>query len=214
VTLSILIADDHALVRDGLKMILEAESDLRVVGAAADGREAVALARQHRPDVAVLDISMPHLDGIEAARAIVADNPRTRVVMVSMHDSAEHVHRALTAGATGYLLKDSAGAEVVTAVRAVHAGRRYLAARINELVIAGYLDQDRGTSPLESLSPRERAILLLVVEGVSNADAAERLKLSVKTIETYRSRMMRKLGLGSVAELVKFAISRGLTGTH
>jgi len=210
-TISVLLADDHALVRDGLKMLLESQPDVRVVGAVANGREAVELATRLRPDVAVLDISMPEVNGIEAARRIRAASPQTRIIMLSMHDNAEHVYQALEAGASGYLLKDSAGAEAAVAVRAVHAGRRYLAERISELVISGYLREDRADSPLESLSQRERRILQLIVDGQSNAEAARLLNLSVKTVETYRSRMMQKLGLKSVPELIKFAISHGLT---
>lgn len=209
--ITVLVADDHTLVRDGVKLLLQAEADLRVVGAVADGRAAVEQAVALQPDVVVLDVSMPDMNGIEAARRIRESCPNTRVVMLSMHDSAEHVYRALEAGASGYLLKDSAGTEVAVAVRAVHAGRRYLAERINELVIAGYLGEARGHSPLDSLSARERDILQLVVDGQSNAEAAARLHLSVKTVETYRSRMMQKLGLRNVTELIKFAIAHGLT---
>ena len=210
-TITVLLADDHALVRDGLRMLLESQPDMKVVGAVADGRKAVEMATQLRPDVVVLDISMPDMNGIEAARRIRQVSPDTRIIMLSMHDNAEHVYRALEAGALGYLLKDSAGTEVAVAVRAVHAGRRYLSERIGDLVMSGYLGQDRAGSPLESLSRRERDILQLIVDGHSNPEAARRLNLSVKTIETYRSRMMQKLGLKSVTELVKFAISHGLT---
>ena len=210
-TISVLIADDHTIVRDGLKMLLESQADVRVVGAVGGGREAVEQATRLRPDVVVLDISMPDLNGIEAARRIRAACPQARIIMLSMHEDAEHVHQALGAGASGYLLKDSAGAEVAVAVRAVHAGRRYLSERIGDLVISGYLGQDGADSPIESLSQRERDILHLIMDGHSNPEAARRLNLSVKTVETYRSRMMQKLGLKSVAELVKFAISHGLT---
>ena len=210
-TISVLLADDHSVVRDGLKALLEAQADLRVVAAVGDGRAAVEHATRLQPDVAVLDISMPDLNGIEAARRIRAACAHTRIVMLSMHDNAEHVYRALEAGATGYLLKDSAGAEVALAVRAVHAGRRYLSERINELVISGYLGREGGGSPLESLSQRERAILQHIVDGHSNPETARLLNISVKTVETYRSRMMQKLGLKNVAELVKFAVGHGLT---
>jgi len=210
-SITVLLADDHTVVRDGLKVLLEKQADMRVVGLAADGREAVAGAAQLQPDVVVMDISMPDMNGVEAARRICAARPQTRVVMLSMHSDAEHVYRALEAGATGYLLKDSAGAELVTAVRAVHAGRRYLAKKIDELVIAGYLGDTRGASPLQSLSKRERDILQLIVDGRSNREAAELLHLSVKTVETYRSRMLQKLGISNMAELMKFAVTHGLT---
>lgn len=209
--ISVVLADDHQVVRDGLKTLLEAQADIRVVGSVADGREAVASAAQLKPDVVVMDISMPDMNGVEAARRIHAARAQTRIVMLSMHSDAEHVYRALEAGATGYLLKNSAGSELVAAVRAVHAGRRYLTEKINELVIAGYLGENRAVSPLESLSKRERDILQHIVDGRNNRETAELLHISVKTVETYRSRMLQKLGIKNVTELVKFAITHGLT---
>jgi DNA-binding NarL/FixJ family response regulator len=209
--ISVILADDHQVVRDGLKTLLEAQPDIRVVGAAADGVEAVAKAAQLKPDVVVMDISMPDMNGVEAARRIHAARAETRIVMLSMHSDAEHVYRALEAGATGYLLKNSAGSELVAAVRAVHLGRRYLTEKINELVIAGYLGEKRAASPLESLSKRERDILQHIVDGRNNRETAELLHISVKTVETYRSRMLQKLGIKNVTELVKFAITHGLT---
>lgn len=210
-SIAVLLADDHAIVRDGLKTLLEVQADLRVVGEAANGRDAVAAAAQLKPDVAVMDISMPDMNGIEAARRIRAARQETRIVMLSMHGNAEHVYRALEAGATGYLLKESAGSELVAAIRAVHAGRRYLTEKVNELVIAGYLGEHRAASPLESLSRRERDILQHIVDGRNNRETAELLHISIKTVETYRSRMMHKLGIRDVTELVKFAIGHGLT---
>jgi DNA-binding NarL/FixJ family response regulator len=210
-SISVLLADDHAVLRDGLKVLLQAQADIRVVGLAADGREAVATAAQLQPDVVVMDISMPDMNGVEAARRICAARPQTRVVMLSMHADAEHVYRALEAGATGYLLKNSAGSELVAAVRAVHAGRRYLTGQINDMVIAGYVGDKRAESPLDSLSKRERDILQLLVDGRSNREAAELLHISVKTVETYRSRMLQKLGISNMAELMKFALTHGLT---
>lgn len=210
-SIRVLLVDDHAIVRDGLKTLLEAQGDLRVVGEAVDGAGAVKAAAELQPDVAVLDISMPDMNGVEAARKIHAARAETRIVMLSMHGNAEHVYRALEAGATAYLLKDSAGKELVAAIRAVHAGRRYLAEKINELVISGYLGENRVGSPLESLSKRERDILQLLVDGKNNREAAELLHISVKTVETYRSRMQQKLGIKNVTELVKFAITHGLT---
>jgi DNA-binding NarL/FixJ family response regulator len=214
VTITVLLADDHAILRDGLKTLLEEQPDMRVVGQASDGREAVSAAAQLKPDVVVMDISMPDMNGVEAARRVHAARPETRIVMLSMHGNAEHVYRALEAGATGYLLKESAGAELVSAIRAVHAGRRYLTEKVNELVIAGYLGERRAGSPLESLSKRERDILQHIVDGRSNKDTARLLCISIKTVETYRSRMLQKLGIKSIAELVKFAIGHGLTGAR
>lgn len=209
--IDILLADDHAIVRDGLRMLLESRDDLKVVGVASDGREAVSEARRLRPHVVVMDISMPMLNGIEAARTITQALPDTKVLILSMESSPEHVFRALQAGARGYLLKQSAGTELVAAVHAVHAGRRYLGHEINETVVAEYISRGRPESPLERLSVRERSLLQLIAEGCSNAEAARAMCLSVKTVETYRSRLMQKLGLHDLPKLVKFAIEHGLT---
>jgi DNA-binding NarL/FixJ family response regulator len=210
-SIAVLLVDDHAIIRDGLKTLLEAQPDLRVVGEAGNGRDAVTAAATLKPDVVVMDISMPDMNGVEAARRIRAAQEATRVVMLSMHGNAEHVYRALEAGATGYLLKESAGSELVAAIRAVHVGRRYLTEKVNELVIAGYLGEKRAASPLDSLSKRERDILQHIVDGRNNRETAELLHISIKTVETYRSRMMQKLGIKDVTALVKFAIGHGLT---
>lgn len=209
--IEILLADDHAVVREGLRLLLESRGDLKVVGVASDGREAVSEARRLRPHVVVMDISMPALNGIEAARAITQALPDTKVLILSMERSPEHVFRALQAGARGYLLKQSAGTELVAAVHAVHGGRRYLGQEINETVVAEYINKGRPDSPLERLSTRERNLLQMIADGCSNAEAARSMCLSVKTVETYRSRLMQKLGLHSVPKLVKFAIEHGLT---
>lgn len=212
--ITVFLADDHGVVRDGLRSILEAQPDLSVVGAAGDGRQTVHQVQQLRPDVVVMDIAMPALNGIEATQRILDTCPDTEVVILSVHATTEHIYRALEAGARGYLLKESAGQEVVDAVRAAHAGRRFLSQQITENVIDGYLRQRQDAparSPLERLSPREREILQLVVEGKSSAEIAETLYLSPKTVETYRSRLMQKLGVGDLPGLVKFAIQNGLT---
>lgn len=209
----VFLADDHAIVRDGLRAILEAQSDITVVGDAADGRQAVRLVQQLRPDVAVVDIAMPELNGIEATYEICQTCPDTQVVILSMHSAVEHIFRALQAGARGYLLKESAGQEVVEAVRAVYAGRRYLSGRIGETVIDDYLRQRQAAtkSPLERLAPRERQVLQLVAEGKSSVEIGDILFLSPKTVDTYRSRIMQKLGLRDLPSLVKFAIQHGIT---
>ena len=166
------------------------------------------------PDVVVMDIAMPELNGIESTRRLVQTCPSVRVIILSMHCTSEHIFRALQAGAHGYLLKESAGMEVVDAVRVVYAGRRYLSAAISDKLIDDYVLQRQAgeaKSPLGRLSPREWEILQLVVEGESNADIADTLSLSSKTIETYRSRLMHKLGIGDLPSLVKFAIQHGLT---
>ena len=209
-TIRVFLADDHAVIRDGLRYLLEAQGDMTVVGDAADGRQAVRQVQQVSPDVVVMDIAMPELNGIEATQQIHAACPQVQVIMLSIHSTAEHVSRALQAGAQGYLLKETAGTEVAAAVRAVHAGHRYLSAKIAETVIDDYVHHP-AASPLDRLSPREREILQLVAEGKSSARIAEVLSLSVKSVETYRARLMQKLGLGDLPSLVRFAIQHGLT---
>jgi DNA-binding NarL/FixJ family response regulator len=209
--IKVILADDHAVVRDGLHFLLEAQSDISVLGDASNGREAIRLASQLQPDVVVMDIAMPELNGIEATLQIQDASPSTQVLILSMHSTTEHIFRALQAGARGYLLKDSAGSEVVDAVRAVHAGRRYLSQKIASTVIDDYISERHRASPLDSLSRRERQILQLVAEGKSSAEAGAILFLSPKTVDTYRSRMMQKLGIVDLAGLVKFAIQHGVT---
>jgi len=207
-TLKVLLADDHAVMREGLASLLAA-AGMEVIGTAGNGREAVRMARELMPDVVVMDISMPDLNGVEAARELRARAPSVRVVMLSMHASREHVHQALAAGADGYVLKEAAATEVVTAVRAVAAGRRYLSPAMESAMLEAGGSTARG--PLESLSTRERQVLQLVVEGKSSAEIARTVNLSPKTVETYRSRLMKKLGVADVTALVKFAVQHGLT---
>jgi DNA-binding NarL/FixJ family response regulator len=207
----VLLADDHAVLRDGLKALLQASGDIEVVGVVGNGRDAVQGALELKPDIAILDVTMPGLNGIEAAALLRRKCPATRIIMLSMHSSAEHVHRALEAGACGYLLKEDASEEVVVAVRAVHAGRNYLGRARG---VAGKRPVTRvhgETSPLESLSARERQVLQLVVEGHSSAQVAAIVRLSPKSVDTYRSRLMKKLGVADVTALVKFAIQHGIT---
>jgi DNA-binding NarL/FixJ family response regulator len=206
--IEILLVDDHAVMRDGLRLLLENQPDLRVIGEAANGREAIRQAQTHCPDVLIMDIAMADLNGIDATRQVRALCPNTRVVMLSMYSTEEHVVRALQAGALGYVLKESAGADVIDAVRAVYSGRQYLSPKIG----ASQPNLRRPSmSPLQSLSEREREILQLMVEGHSSVRIGSMLGLSPKTIETYRSRLMHKLGLHDLPSLVKFAIQHGLT---
>jgi DNA-binding NarL/FixJ family response regulator len=210
VTVTVMLADDHAVVRDGLRALLEAGQDLQVIGVAGNGRDAVTEAQRLRPDIVIMDIAMPELDGVEATRRIVEKCPDTRVLILSMYLSAEHIHRALQAGAQGYVLKESAGDEVVEAIRTLRAGKRYLSHRITETVIDDYLRDGANVSPIDSLSLRERDVLQLVVEGRTNAAIAQSLSLSPKTVETYRARIMRKLKVHDTVALVKFAMRHGL----
>jgi DNA-binding NarL/FixJ family response regulator len=213
-SITVFLADDHAVVRDGLRVLLEAQHDIKVIGDAANGRDAVREVTKLCPDVVIVDIAMPELNGIEATCQIRQLCPATQVVILSVHSTTEHIFRALQAGARGYLLKESAGAEVVKAVLAVHAGRRYLSQKISDKVIDDFVRQRelaQAQSPLARLSPREREVLQLVVEGKSSTEIADTLSLSPKTIETYRSRLMHKLGISDLPSLVKFAIQHGLT---
>lgn len=209
-TIRVLLADDHAVVRDGLKALLQQSADISVVGEAVDGREAVLRARELKPDVVIMDIAMPESNGVEAARLLRDQCAATRVVMLSMHSSSEHVFRALETGAVGFVLKESAGEEVVAAVRAAHAGRRYFSRAIATLWLTTQSRAGRA-SPLDSLSARERQVLQLVVEGHSSAEIAATVHLSPNTVETYRGRLMKKLGVSNVVGLVRFAIEHGLT---
>jgi len=214
VSITVFLADDHGVVRDGLRFLLEAQPDIKVIGEAANGREAVRGLAQHCPDVVILDITMPELNGIDAAWEVGQVCPSTQVIILSMHSTVEHIYRALRAGARGYLLKESAGSEVVNAVRAVHAGDRYLGQKISDDLVDDYMRQrqtSETSSPLAQLSPREREVLQLVVEGKSSAEIAQTLFLSTSTIETYRSRLMHKLCISDLPALVKFAIQHGLT---
>jgi DNA-binding NarL/FixJ family response regulator len=211
--LRILLADDHKILRVGLRSVLEAQEGLEVVAEAEHGRQAVQLAQKLRPDLVLMDIVMPELNGIEATQQILDLCPSTQVIILSIFSTGEHIFRALEAGARGYLLKESAGIEVVKAVRAVHARRRYLSQKISDTAIEDYLRQRKSVkvkSPLARLSPREREILQLVVEGKSSAEIADGLPLSIKTVESYRSRLMKKLGIHNLPGLTKFAIQHGI----
>jgi DNA-binding NarL/FixJ family response regulator len=210
VTIRVLLADDHQMLRDGLKALLQQTADISVVGEAADGREAVRRAEELKPDVVIMDIAMRELNGIDAALLLREKCPATHVVMLSMHSNSEHVFRALQAGAAAFVLKESAGEEVTAAVRAVHAGRRFLSRAILAPESTSRARVGRA-SPLDSLSAREREVLQLVVEGRSSAEIAASLHLSPKTIETYRGRLMAKLGVHDVPGLVRFAIEHHLT---
>jgi len=214
--IKIFIADDHAIVRDGIRLLLEEEADMKVIGEAGNGREAVTKTRKLCPDVVVMDIEMPGLNGIEAIEKIHENCDSSKVIILSMHSSSEYIRRALKSGARGYILKESAGKELVRSIRSVSSGRRYLSREITEKLIDTYIDLDQYAfaeriSPLEKISSREREILQLVVEGKSSAEIADIIYISKKTVETYRSRMMQKLEISNIPNLVKFAIRHGLT---
>jgi DNA-binding NarL/FixJ family response regulator len=210
---TILLADDHVVVRDGLRLVLETQADFRVIGEANNGREAVRQATRHHPDVIIMDIAMPELSGIEATWQIVQSCPTTQVIILSMYATVTHVRRALHAGAHGYVLKSSVSAEVIDAIRAVRSGKRFLSQKISNVVSEDLLRQDQGQekATLDLLSSREREILSLVVEGKTSAEIANLLSLAPSTVDTYRSRLMEKLDLHTLPDLVKFAIRHGLT---
>lgn len=197
------------MVAEGLKHVVEAQADMEVVSLAVDGREAVRQARELQPDVVLMDLSMPELNGADATRAILQRDPKCRVIVLSMYSEREYVRRALKAGAAGYVVKRSAAKEVVDAIRAVHAGQHYLSPRVADVVLDDYAGAERD-DPLARLSAREREVLQLLAEGRTGAQIAERLSLSQKTVETYRARLVEKLGIRDVAGLVRFAIQRGI----
>ena len=208
----ILLADDHTLVRAGIRSLLESLPDVEIVGESEDGREAVELVEKHSPDIAVLDIGMPGLNGIEAARRISATSTRTRIVMLSMHTEPTYVRQALEAGASGYLLKSAAASELPLAIRSVMRGETYLTPRISQEVVRGYLRPEEGSAPtpLAGLTGRQREILQLVAEGQSTKEIAHRLNVSIKTVETHRQRLMDRLDIHDVPGLVRFAIRAGI----
>jgi DNA-binding NarL/FixJ family response regulator len=216
-TITVFLADDHGIVRNGLRSFLSTQSDIEVVGEAGNGRDAVHRVEDLCPDVAVVDIAMPELNGIDATQQIRQVSPSTRIVILSMYSTTEHVFQALQAGAHGYLLKESAGTELVEAIRAVHAGHRYLTQKISDKVIDDYVRQCQvagAKSPLASLSQREREVFHLTVNGKTNAEIADILSICHNTVNTYRSRLMQKLGISNLVGLVKFAIQHGLTSSE
>jgi DNA-binding NarL/FixJ family response regulator len=208
----VVLADDHTIVRDGLRALLEANPEIKVVGDAANGRQVVSQVRELQPDVVIMDISMPEMNGIDATRQILETSPQVRVIILSMLGTADHVFHALQAGVRGFLLKESAGREVMEAVQSVYAGEMYFSRPITHTLITDYVQArvDTQTGALESLSIRENEILCLVVEGKTSAEIGKSLHLSPKTVESYRSRMMQKLGISGLPELIKFAIKQGL----
>ncbi len=209
----VLIADDHAIVRQGLRAILDTEPDIEVVGEAADGREAVRKTLALQPDVVVMDVSMPRMNGLEATARIARTNAAVQIVALTMHSSEEYVYSLLKAGARGYLLKESVSSDLIEAIHAVRAGGTYLHPSISTKVVDGYLKKQSARTSADTidvLTAREREILQLIAEGHTNKQIAGLLVLSVKTIENHRTRIMGKLEIHNVAGLTRYAISRGI----
>jgi DNA-binding NarL/FixJ family response regulator len=216
-SITVFLADDHRMVREGFRLLLETQSDIKVIGEAGNGREAVRQAIKLTPDVILMDIAMPELNGIEATRQIIEAHSSAKIIVLSMYSTTQHIFRALKAGAKGYILKESAGDDVIKAVRIVHGGKMFLCDEITGVVVGDYIEKrEAGTTedPLSRLSTREREVLQLLVEGKSNTKIAELLFLSHKTVETYRSHLMQKLGISDLPGLVKFAIQHGITSVE
>ncbi len=207
-TIKILLADDHTIVRQGLKLILSSQSDLQVIGEAANGREVVELAEKLRPDLVLLDVAMPEINGIEATRRMMEANPRLRILVLSMHKEAVYVREILKAGARGYLLKDVIDTELLNAVRSVARGDGYISPAVSGALLSDY--RQNVTDPADLLTKREREVLQLIAEGKTNKEVATKLNLSVYTVDSHRGKIMEKLNLHSTGELVRFAIKHGL----
>ena len=212
-SIRVLLADDHKLIRAGLRLVVDQQPDLSVVGEADDGRQAVELAKSLKPDVVVMDIGMPNLNGIEAARQIREIRPDAAIVMLSMHSDEGYVLRALGAGARAYLLKDSATTDLVQAIHAVAEGKSFFSPAVSKVLLQDYMRKLRRSGAEDSydlLSPREREVLQLVAEGKSNKEVASLLNLSVYTVETHRAKIMQKLNLKGVPELILYAVRKGI----
>ena len=209
----VLLADDHKLIRGGLRLLVEQQPDLTVVGEANDGREAVSIAKSLKPDVVVMDIGMPNLNGIEAALQITQGHPEISVIILSMHSDESYVLRALKSGAKSYLLKDSAESDLIKAVHAVAGGKSFFSPAVSKVLLDDYVRKLKRTGAEDAydlLTPREREILQLVAEGNSNKEIANSLNLSVYTVETHRSNFMEKLSLRGIPELILFAVRKGI----
>jgi two-component system, NarL family, response regulator NreC len=212
-SIRILLADDHTVMRAGLRLLLERQPNLTVVGEAADGRQAVELAERERPDVVIMDIAMPHMNGVEAARQIVNHSPETAVAILSMHSDESYVIRSLKAGARAYLLKDSAEADLLEAVQAIREGKSFFSPAVRRILKEDYvhqLEEMGAEDSYELLTNREREVLQLVAEGKSNKEVANLLNLSLYTVETHRTHILQKLNLHSVPELILYAVRKGI----
>ncbi len=214
--LTLLLADDHQIVRQGLRELLKREPDFRLVGEAADGREAVDLVSQLQPDILVLDLMLPHLNGLEVARRASESSPRTRIVVLSMHTSPSYVVAALKAGASGYVQKEASSDELVAAIRKVADGQRYLSSSISEESLLAYQQRAKGKTldPYDTLTDREREVLQLTAEGLTGNQISTRLHISPRTVETHRKHVTEKLGLRNHKDLIRYAVKRRIIATE
>ena len=211
--IKILIADDHRLVREGIKALLESQPDIEIVGEASDGHETIKRTKELQPDIVLMDITMPNLNGLEATRTIKRKYPNTKVLILTMHLNDEYIFQSLQLGASGYLLKENAAEDLLNAIRSVQEGHSYLSPSISKAVIDAYLRKritGKGGSAFEILTAREREILQLIAEGSTNKEIGKKLFISTKTVEAHRAHIMKKLDIHEVARLVKFAIKKGL----
>jgi two-component system, NarL family, response regulator NreC len=212
----VLIADDHAILRSGLRMLIESQADMTVIAEAENGKEAIQIAQKNNPDVVILDVTMPERGGLHAIEQILKHSPNCRILVLTMHEEAAYMRTALTAGASGYVLKKSVDADLLSGIRAIYKGRTYVDSQLaSELVQDALPDRARsGSKATEVLSQRELEVLKLVAEGFSSREIAEKIFVSVKTVETYRGRFAEKLGLKSRAEIVRYALEIGLLSTE
>lgn len=211
--INLILAEDHQVVREALRLLLETQTDFHVQAESGNGQEALQLVEKHRPDILIVDMMMPGLSGLEVARGVRRVSPATRVIVLSMYDAETYVVEALQAGVAGYVLKKSSSQELVYAIRQALAGNQYLSPSLNERAIQSYIERAhdaRGSDPYEALTHREREVFQLAAEGLSNPQIAERLSLSVRTVEMHRGNLMKKLGLRSQTDLVKYAVKRGM----
>ncbi|HEY82371.1 MAG TPA: response regulator transcription factor [Dehalococcoidia bacterium] len=206
----ILIVDDHAIMRDGIRALLSLDEDLEIVGEASEGREAIEKARELSPDVVVMDIAMPGMDGLEATRRIVKKNPQIKVLVLTQHDNKEYILSTIKSGAAGYVPKRALGSELVSAIRAVHRGDSFLYPSAAAALIEDYRKQSEEVEPYDQLTPREREILKLIAEGYTSREIADMLFISLKTAQGHRAKIMEKLDLHNRTELIKFAMRKGL----
>jgi two-component system, NarL family, response regulator NreC len=208
----IVLADDHPVVRHGVRSLLQSDADLAVIGEASDGIETVQMVEKLQPDVLVVDLMIPGLNGLEITRQVRQRSPNTRIIILSMHANEPYVLEALKNGASGYVLKDSSGTDLIQAVRLVAAGQRYLSPPLSERAVEAYMmkSQETAFDAYEGLTDREREVLHLAAEGLSNPDIAGRLSISPRTVETHRANLMRKLGLKTQTDLIRYALKRGI----